>query len=180
MQAVFGSTFSEFRKEKMTLSFPVTPMETNPSFLNIFPGVNQADLEMEMADIADIDLWVSKLNSLTAALEDVTHQKTSAAQSHKWSEIESPPTPEKLMFETWNALPDSYRCMKKYAFGVLSIFGSTYMCEQIFSNMNYSKSNPNTVPALDEGLQSCVKIKVSYYVPNVEKLSSDVRKQKSH
>lgn len=27
-----------------------------------------------------------------------------------------------------------------YAFGVLSIFGSKYMCEQIFSNMNDIKS----------------------------------------
>lgn len=75
----------------MTLSFPVTPLEIDPSLLSTFPRVNQADLEMEMADIADKDLWVSK--HLTAELEDVTHQKTQLAQSHKWSEIESLPTP---------------------------------------------------------------------------------------
>lgn len=79
MQAAFGSRFNEFRKEKMTLSFPVTPLEIDPSLLNTFPGVNQADLEMEMADIADKDLWVSKFKSLTAELEDVTHQKAYAA-----------------------------------------------------------------------------------------------------
>ena len=179
MQAAFGSRFSDFRKEKMTLSFPVTPLEIDPSLLKTFPGVNQADLEMEIADIADKDLWVSKFKSLTAALEDFTRQKACAAQSHKWSEIESLPTPEKLVFDTWNALPDSYQCMKKYAFGVLSIFGSTYMCEQIFSNMNYIKSKYRT-RLTDESLNSCVKIKVSSYVPDVEKLSSDVRKQKSH
>ena len=179
MQAAFGSGFSEFRKEKITLSFPVTPLEIDPSLLKTFPGVNQAELELEIADIADKDLWVSKFKSLTAALEDVTRQKALAAQSHKWSEIESLPTPEKLVFETWNALPDSYGCMKKYAFGVLSIFGSTYTCEQIFSNMNYIKSKYGT-RLTDESLQSCVKIKVSSYVPDVEKLSSEVRKQKSH
>lgn len=83
---------------------------------------------------------------------------------------------------TWkdiSILPDSYRNMKKYAFGVLSIFGSTYLCEQIFSNMNYIKSKYRT-RLTDESLQSCVKIKVTSYMPDVEKLSSDVRKQKSH
>ena len=75
MQAAFGSRFSEFRQEKMTLSFPVTPLETDPSLLKTFAGVNQADIEMEMADIADKDLWVSKFNSLTAALEDITRHK---------------------------------------------------------------------------------------------------------
>lgn len=61
---------------------------------------------------------------------------------------------------TWkdiSILPDSYRNMKKYAFGVLSIFGSTYLCEQIFSNMNYIKSKYRT-RLTDE---SCVKIKVT-------------------
>lgn len=69
MQTAFASRFSEFRKEKMTLSFPVTPLEIDPSLLNTFPGVIQADLEMEMADIADKDLWVSKFKSLTAELD---------------------------------------------------------------------------------------------------------------
>ncbi|GAA6078250.1 SCAN domain-containing protein 3-like [Tachysurus ichikawai] len=69
--------------------------------------------------------------------------------------------------------------MKKYAFEVLPIFGSTYMREQIFSNMNYIMSKYRT-RFTDESLQSCVKIKVSSYMPDVEKLSSDVRKQKSH
>ncbi|XP_076033002.1 general transcription factor II-I repeat domain-containing protein 2A-like [Oratosquilla oratoria] len=179
MQTAFGSRFCEFRKEKMTLSFPITPLEIDPSLLSRFPGVNQADLEMEMADIADKDLWGSKFKRLTAELEDVTRQKAQLAQSHKWSEIESLPTPEKLVYDTWNALPDSYRNMKTYAFGVLSIFGSTYLCEQIFSNMNHIKSKYCT-RLTDESLQSCVKIKVTSYMPDVEKLTSDVQKQKSH
>ena len=46
---------------------------------------------------------------------------------------------------SWNAIPDTYINMKKYAFGVLSIFGSTYACEQLFSTMNYvNKQTPLT------------------------------------
>ena len=100
MQAAFGGRFSEFRKEKVTLSFPVTPLEIDPSLLKTFPGIDPAELEMEMADIADKEMWVAKFKRLTAELEDVSRQKAHAAQSHKWSEIESLPTPEKLVFET--------------------------------------------------------------------------------
>ena len=57
MQTAFGERFSEFRKEKNTLSFPVTPLDIDPSLLNLsaFTGVSQPDLEIELADIADKD-----------------------------------------------------------------------------------------------------------------------------
>ncbi|KAK1903618.1 General transcription factor II-I repeat domain containing protein 2A, partial [Dissostichus eleginoides] len=100
-------------------------------------GVSQPDLEIELADIADKELWVSKFKRLTADLEDVARQKAILAREHKWSDLEILPKPDKLVFETWNAIPDTYMNMKKYAFGVLSIFGSSYLCKQIFSSMNY-------------------------------------------
>ncbi len=50
------------------------------------------------------------------------------------------PKLDKLVFYTWNAIPDTYMNMKKYAFGVLSIFGSTHLCKQVFSIVNYIKS----------------------------------------
>jgi hypothetical protein len=181
MQTAFGQRFSEFRKEKSTLSFPVTPLDIDPSMLNMsaFTFVSQPDLEIELADIADKEVWVSKFKSLTADLEDVARQKAILAREHKWSEIENLPKPDKLVFETWNAIPETYHNIKKYAFGVLSIFGSTYLCEQIFSNMNYVKSKYRS-RLTDVSLQSCVKMKVTSYSPDIEKLSSDVQKQKSH
>lgn len=45
----------------------------------------QADLEMEMADIADKELWVSKFTAMLC-------QKAYGAQSHKRSEIKRRPT----------------------------------------------------------------------------------------
>ncbi|KAK9513127.1 hypothetical protein VZT92_018660 [Zoarces viviparus] len=181
MQTAFGKRFSEFREEKSTLSFPVTPLDIDPSQLNMsaFPGVSQPDLEIELADIADKDLWMSKFKSLTADLEDVARQKAVLAREHKWSDIENLPKPDKLVFETWNAIPDTYMNMKTYAFGVLSIFGSTYLCEQIFSSMNYIKSKYRS-RLTDDSLQSCLKLKVTSYSPDIEKLCSDVQKQKSH
>ncbi|KAM3838578.1 general transcription factor II-I repeat domain-containing protein 2A-like [Vipera latastei] len=181
MQTSFGKRFCDFKEEKNTLSFPVTPLTSDPSALNMtaFAGVSQPDLEMELADIADKEIWASKFQRLTDALEDVARQKASLALNHKWSDIENLPKQDKLIFDTWNALPSTYRNMKKYAFGVLSIFGSTYVCEQVFSNMNYIK-NKYRSRLTDNSLQSCLKMKVTSYSPDMQVLCADVEKQKSH
>ncbi|XP_059835935.1 general transcription factor II-I repeat domain-containing protein 2A-like [Hypanus sabinus] len=102
MQTSFGKRFCEFREVKNILSFPVTPLSIDPSLLNTtaLAGVSQPDLEMELGDIADKDIWVSKFRRLTADLEDVARQKAVLAQNHKWSDIENLPKPDKLAFET--------------------------------------------------------------------------------
>ena len=181
MQASFEKRFSEFREEKITLSFPITPLNINPSLLHVtvFAGISQPDLELELADIADKDMWVPKFKRLADDLEDVARQKATRAQNHKWSDIENLPRPDKLVFETWNAIPDTYMNMKKYALGVLSIFGSTYACEQLFSTMNYIK-NKHRSRLTDDTLQSCVKMKVTSYSPHFQTLCAEVQKQKSH
>lgn len=99
MQAAFGERFSDFRQEKPTLSFPVTPLDIDPSLLNTvaFTGVSKSDLENELADIADKDLWVNKFKSLTADLEEVARQKASLAKKHKWSDMEKLHHPDKLV-----------------------------------------------------------------------------------
>lgn len=43
----------------------------------------------------------------------------------------------KIVFKTWDAIPDVNVSKKKYALGVLSIFGFTYVCEQMFSNLKH-------------------------------------------
>lgn len=62
--------------------------------------MSQPDLEMELAVIADKDIWVSKVKQLTADLEDVAHQKAVLAQNHKWRDVENLPKPDKLTLET--------------------------------------------------------------------------------
>ena len=111
-------------------------------------------------NICTKDMWVSKFQRLTADLEDVARQKAMLAHNHKWKAIENLPKLDQLVFETWNAIPDTYTNMKKYAFGVLSIFGSTYVCEQVFSSINYIK-NKHRSHLTDDSLQSCVKMRVT-------------------
>ena len=168
-------------RKKNALSFPVTPLNLDPSLLNTtaFAGVSQPDLEMELADIADKQIWVSKFKRFTADHEDVARQKAVPAQNHKRRDIESLPKPDKLVFETWNAIPGIYGIMKNYALGVLSIFRTTYVCEQVFCNMNFIKSK-HRARLRDDSLQSCVKMKVTAYSPDVQTLCAEVQEQKSH
>lgn len=129
--------------------------------------------------MVDKNLWVAKFKRITCDLEDVARKQAILVQEQRSGEIESLPKADKLLFDMWNAIPDMYVKMKKYAFGVLSIFGSTYLCEQVFSNMNYIKSRHCSCLTGDS-LQSCMKLKDTAYSPDEEKLCSDVQKQKSH
>lgn len=122
MQASFWKTIPRVRRGKNTLSFPITPLTIDPSLLNVtaFVGVSQPDLEL--ADTADKDMWVYEFKRLTEG-RDVAHQKATLVQDHRWSDVDT--------FECRTNMechPDTYINMKKCAFGVLSIFGSTYIC----------------------------------------------------
>ncbi|GFS91214.1 uncharacterized protein TNCV_577251 [Trichonephila clavipes] len=66
-----------------------------------------------------------------------------------------------LIFNTWNSIPDSYDQLKKLAFAVLSLFGSTYSCEQSFSSM-YSITSKLRNWLIDENLESYLKNKFQH------------------
>ena len=114
---------------------------------------------MKLADRADKDIWLSKFQRLTADLEDVSQQKDVLAQNNKSNNIENLPRPDQLeVFKTWNVILDKYVNTKKYGFGFLSIFESSYLREQVFSNINCIKTTYR-YGLTDNSLQSCMKIK---------------------
>ncbi|KAK2889713.1 hypothetical protein Q8A73_018013 [Channa argus] len=132
-----------------------------------------------MADIADKEIWVSKFKPLTADLEDVAQQKAVLAQNHKWHDIENLPNRTNLCSKLGNAIPGHYVNMKKYVLGDLSLFESTYACEQVFSNMNFIKCKHHARHT-DESLRSYIKRKVKAYSSDVQTLCAEFQEQKSH
>ncbi|GFW98292.1 uncharacterized protein TNCV_1091701 [Trichonephila clavipes] len=68
----------------------------------------------------------------------------------KWTAFKKIPRAEALIFDAWNSLPECYIEMKKRAYGVLTIFRSTYSWEQVFFCMNVR--NPQTANKLLEVL----------------------------
>ena len=65
------------------------------------------------------------------------------------------------------SFPERFNCLKKIACALLSAFGSTYLCEQIFSHMKHILS-PQISRLTTEHSESCVKLKVTIYTPDIE------------
>ncbi|GBN17452.1 hypothetical protein AVEN_7109-1 [Araneus ventricosus] len=92
---------------------------------------------MQLLDLKTKDLWSGKFTELKSKLEV---QKCMHIAQYNWTALKEIPRVEALIFGAWNSLPECYSEVKKLAYGVLTIFGSTYSCEQAFSCMNIIKS----------------------------------------
>lgn len=72
----------------------------------------------------------------------------------------------------------SYPKLRNYAARILSMFGSSYVCEQMFSTMNINKSKHRS-RLTDEHLQSILKINTTSLTPNIEEIMKSKRSQVS-
>ncbi|GBM17846.1 hypothetical protein AVEN_260174-1 [Araneus ventricosus] len=137
----FAERFEQFKTNKSTLAFIVNPLNTYTNEINIEPfGIDAGSLQMQLLDLKTKDLWSGKFTELKSKFEELEVQKCMHIAQHKWTALKEIPRVEALIFDAWNSLPECYSEVKKLAYGVLTIFGSTYSCEQAFSCMNIIKS----------------------------------------
>ena len=73
---------------------------------------------------------------------------------------------------------DNYPEIKKHAARILCMFGSSYLCEQMFSVMNINK-NQYRSKLSDEHLNSILKINTSEMTPNIEDIMKTKRSKLS-
>ncbi|GBM53402.1 General transcription factor II-I repeat domain-containing protein 2B [Araneus ventricosus] len=133
--------FEQFKTNKSTLAFVVNPLNTNTNEINIEPfGIDAGSLQMQLLDVKTKDLWSGKFTELKSKLEELEVQKCMHIAQHKWTTLKEISRVEALIFGARNSLPECYSEVKKLAYGVLTIFGSTYSCEHAFSCMNIIKS----------------------------------------
>lgn len=176
----FEERFHEFRANKSTLSFVLYPLKINVDELNMAPfNTDAAALQMQLIDIKSKELWSSKFTALVDRLEEYEREKSNLISNHKWTAVKQLPKIERIIFDTWNSLPATYETTKKLAFAILSIFGSTYSCEQTFSSMNQIKSKIRS-KLTDDNLQSCLKLKTSSYLADIGKLSNAMQGHRSN
>ena len=133
--------------------------------VNTFPGISITDLQMEILEIQNKSIWVQKLQEMVAQVER--------------NEVTMEETPQDIIFKCWNSFPDNYSNARKLAFGILTLFGSTYNCEQFFSTMNYIK-NKHRSRLTDANLKAELILKCTKHIPNLTKLAEKVQVQKSH
>ena len=74
-----------------------------------------------------------------------------------------------------NAFPE----LRKFAGKLLSLFASTYICEQTFSLMKLTKSKSRT-RLTDEHLEACLRLATTSVSPDIAKLVANHQCQTSH
>ncbi|XP_060865082.1 general transcription factor II-I repeat domain-containing protein 2A-like [Metopolophium dirhodum] len=79
----------------------------------------------------------------------------------------------------WKSLPNSFTSMKKLALSLLTMFGSTYTCEQLFSSMNFIKSTLRNRLGTDISA-ACIQLKSTNYNPRIDSLAGNMQQQISH
>ncbi|GBN21550.1 hypothetical protein AVEN_98842-1 [Araneus ventricosus] len=141
MKDGFAERFEKFKTNKSTFAFIVNPLNTNTNEINIeLFGSDAGSLQMQLLDLKTKDLWSGKFIELKSKLEELEVQKCMHIAQHKWTALKEIPQVEALIFGAWNSLPECYNEEKKLAYGLLTIFGSTYSCKHAFSCMNIIKS----------------------------------------
>ena len=163
LKSEFSIRFQDFQHMGPVFSFLIRPDTFKYSDLDttLFEWMETEELEMQLIDFQASTLWSAKFKDLREILE-------SSKNDHATSILRS-----------WASLPDKFNCMKKVAFALLSAYGSTYQCEQIFSQMKHILS-PHRSRLTTDHSEGCVKLKVSKYSPEISTLVKGKQGQGSH
>uniref|UniRef100_A0A3P8SCE9 HAT C-terminal dimerisation domain-containing protein n=1 Tax=Amphiprion percula TaxID=161767 RepID=A0A3P8SCE9_AMPPE len=151
----FKACFGEFREHTHLFKFITHPHEcaVGKANLSYIPGVSIRDFELEVADLKASDMW--------------------------WTEMKKLQPADQLIIKTWNALPVTYHTLQRVIIAVLTMFGSTYTCEQSFSHLKNIKTNLRSC-LMDGSLNACMKLNLTTYQPDYKAFSKTMQHQKSH
>jgi len=166
---LFSSRFSQFRQLDSTLEFLINlhNIKFDKLELSFFEWLSIENLEMELIEFQGSNIWRNKFINLNNELEN----------NH--SEIGRNIKSENLILNEWKSLPNSFASMKKLALSLLTMFGSTYTCEQLFSLMNYIKSTVGNRLGTDLS-EACVQLRSTSYSPRIDSLANKMQQQISH
>ena len=159
-----------------TLYFLTFPDKTNFEDLDLscLQWLGLENLEMELLEFKENYLWTCKFCDLRERLEKIKCEgmmNENATNSNSGNEV----------LKVWNSLPISFKSMKSLGIALLTLFGLSYSCEQLFSTMNFIKSEKRN-RLTDDMSSACVTLKFTKYEPSINKLlvSGTLQQQKSH
>lgn len=168
----FVTRFQDFRHFSETSKFILYPdtIEVDKLNLNFFEWLNFEDLEMELIEFQASSTWKQKFVDLRKNIELIENDRLlNTIKKNAEHEIR----------KTWNTIPTTFKCLKKLATLVLSIFSSTYACESLFSEISFIKNSYRN-KLTGESSAACALLKVTTYEPDIQHLASKVQQQKSH
>ncbi|XDV12097.1 hypothetical protein PO909_000834 [Leuciscus waleckii] len=164
LESEFTTRFREFQKYGPIFSFLIKPDSFNGHELDLalMDWLDIQNVEMELIELKTSTLWVTKFAELRKQLE------TAARHDHGT-----------CIFTCWISVPDKFCCLRKIALALLTVFGSTYLCEHIFSQMK-SVLSPSRSRLTTDHSEACVQLKVTKYEPQIMELSKEKQDQGSH
>ncbi|XP_034288864.1 general transcription factor II-I repeat domain-containing protein 2A-like [Pantherophis guttatus] len=171
----FRNRFLHFRKMETTLCFLTSPdkAEFEELDLSCVHWLDLENLEMELLEFQESSMWKNKFYGLRETLEKIERMAKDTTVSS------DAVTSENEILKVWNSLPNNFKSMKALGVAFLTLFGSSYACEQLFSALNYIKSDTRN-RITDDLSAACVVLKLTKYEPRLEKLSVCIQQQKSH
>ena len=113
------------------------------------------DFQMPLINFKASLLWASKFDDLRKSLETTKNSQTS-------------------ILTCWKSLPEKFASLKKVANVLLFVFGSTYLCEQIFSHMKFILSSHHS-RLTEVHSETCVQLKITRYSSNITELQEKAR-----
>ena len=156
----FNIRTQDFHIHGPTFVYLIKPdtLDLKTAQLELFSWMDIDEFEMQQVEFRSSVIWTSKFVELRKSLGNENVEISAA------------------ILNCWTSLPRSYTCLKKIAFALLSAFGSTYSCEQIFSHMK-AVLNPQRSRLTPAHSENCVKLKVTKYVADIEQLTKTMQGQ---
>ncbi|XP_034262212.1 general transcription factor II-I repeat domain-containing protein 2-like [Pantherophis guttatus] len=165
-----SNRFLQFRNMETTLCFLTSPDKVDFKELDLscLHWLDLENLEMELVEFQENSMWRNKFCDLRETLETIEGMTKSSRVSSE-SEI----------LKAWNSLPNRFKSMKALGIAFLTLFGSSYACEQVFSALNDIKSDTRN-RLTDDLSAACVSLQLTTYEPRFDKLSACIQQQTSH
>ena len=137
-------------------------LEPCVSFIsNPFMNKDITDIAEQLSATFNLDAGQVEIEIVT--LQNDLHLKAHQAAPNFWSLVDT----------------EKYSGVSTAAMKVASLFGSTYLCESAFSDMNFIK-NKHRTRLTDAHLQDSLRVAVSSYTPDYNTLVNSMQCQSSH
>ncbi|CAL9688304.1 unnamed protein product [Knipowitschia caucasica] len=147
----FVDRFVDFDKLQPCVTFMANP----------FMDVDISDISGQMAVLFGIDPVEMEMEVIN--LQNNVQLKSQQSSGHFWSLVD----------------PNDFKNLNEVALKVSALFGSTYLCESAFSDMNAIKSKYRT-RLTDQHLNDSIRVNLSSYTPQYSSLVEAMQCQPSH
>lgn len=147
----FEDRFNDFDQLEPCVAFIANP----------FKEVDVSDISERMAELFSVDLLEMEMEIIALQNDVLLHAQQHS--EHFWTLVDT----------------ENYKNINKVALKISALFGSTYLCESGFSDMNGIKSKFRT-RLLDEHLDDSIRVNLSKYTPAYKSLVGSMQCQVSH